>query len=584
MLSSRVTAVCLFVLLSLISYANSYENEFVGDDIGYITYNQKNLEQGTYSAAVARRPDRPFLMTSIWLNYAIGGTSPVNYRILNAILHGLVGFLLFSFGLLFMESRVLAGLAAAVFIVHPLNNLAVISIIQRGVILSAIFSLLSLLVLSAWSKTSKRSYYLLSLLLFVAALASKPNNLLLPFIGAIYLRNFAGKTWRESFKAVSPFFTLLLIPAVIHFFYSEGHQTTALSPLAYLSVETRVMFLYFKQWLWPSHLRFLYEINKDPSILKNLTWLAIAGNLLWIGGLFWLWKAKRLAPAFLLTCFAISMIPESTLFSINHVAFEYRTYLPFGFLAMGLAALLPDVPATRAIAGAAVIALVPVNWMRNSQISSEEKWVFDTFQYTKGDDNFNVFYLDEFLTTGKLDSGLKMATELAALFPQERTYDFYARIYKFQKGELTEPLPHLLNEMQAYLTDPKGRIHWMARFGFDRFYFQHVKDAYPEADSAEKIDDLVFPQIQNFHLTEDKFGSLLENYRKRLVIISQRFAQLKDPDQAQVLRGLRAMIVIDHYYSGNLKSVINRQFDAWTSRHPDWAQLRQLKDWYASLG
>lgn len=86
---------------------------------------------------------RPLTYVTFWINYAIGGKSPVGYHAVNLAFHlAAVWFALGALKLLLPERT--AWVAAAIFAVHPLQSEAVNYIFARSTLLMAVFCLLSL--------------------------------------------------------------------------------------------------------------------------------------------------------------------------------------------------------------------------------------------------------------------------------------------------------------------------------------------------------------------------------------------------------------------------------------------------------
>src|SRR4051812_4270705 len=88
---STHTHLLVFTLIAtFLAYSNSFRMDFIGDDIVRIVGLNK-LAVSFESAMSSILPDRPLLTLSLWLNQQLGGLNPIGYKIVNLILHGLVG-------------------------------------------------------------------------------------------------------------------------------------------------------------------------------------------------------------------------------------------------------------------------------------------------------------------------------------------------------------------------------------------------------------------------------------------------------------------------------------------------------------
>ena len=163
------TVVVLLFSLTIIIYFNAFQSGFIGDDFFHIVDHAHILQRGFSFVMQDILPDRPLMMATIWLNYKINGIDPFGFKVVNIFLHAICGITLYFFLIYFLniygttffrihnEKYQIKGFklftfnyfdlisisAAGLFIVHPINNQAVMSIIQRGVLLSMLFAVLS---------------------------------------------------------------------------------------------------------------------------------------------------------------------------------------------------------------------------------------------------------------------------------------------------------------------------------------------------------------------------------------------------------------------------------------------------------
>lgn len=88
---------------------------------------------------------RPFALVTYAVNHAVSGFAPWSYHLVNVLLHAAVSAMVVRVGLLWRLPVFAAGLAGALFAVHPIHVEAVAAVFGRKDLLAAIFVLATLL-------------------------------------------------------------------------------------------------------------------------------------------------------------------------------------------------------------------------------------------------------------------------------------------------------------------------------------------------------------------------------------------------------------------------------------------------------
>jgi len=147
----------LLIVLVCLSYGNTLHHSFHFDDIGSIL-------QKPWIRGLDKIPDfifsysqRPLVILSFNINYAISGFKEWSYHVFNITFHLLVVVLIYRLAKL-IASHMSEGttslvkvptqmplLAASIFAVHPLNTQAVTYISSRSSILATIFYLITII-------------------------------------------------------------------------------------------------------------------------------------------------------------------------------------------------------------------------------------------------------------------------------------------------------------------------------------------------------------------------------------------------------------------------------------------------------
>ena len=270
---------------------------------------------------------------SFYLNYLVGGDDPFGFHAVNVGLH-IANAILFFYLLSQFLQRWVAGAAAALFLIHPIQTEPVLYIYQRSVLLACLFSLLALIAFH-------RQKYWLAGVLFVCAFESKESAVAVPLALAL-LHNHKARHWLLLGTAGAATGALALL--VYHSETTVGIGATGeVSPLAYFVAQLRMMYTYLRLVVWPYPQSLEYEFPPVPAI-----WLILvqaAGLMLLVGAAVWAsrevrWKTVGMS----ILAFFILLAPTSSFVPSADPAFEHRLYLPmlaFSVLAASLFALLP---------------------------------------------------------------------------------------------------------------------------------------------------------------------------------------------------------------------------------------------------
>ncbi|MHC4942314.1 MAG: hypothetical protein ACYTG7_04780 [Planctomycetota bacterium] len=128
-----------------------------------------NLEDGALSAermadqfrsapyGVSSRYYRPLFYLSFAFDYALAGTQPWFYYLMNALFHGMTAWLLYLLLAYMGAGRTWALLSAALFLCHPIHIEAITWISARSASLAALFTLGALVLFLRYRRTLRRT-------------------------------------------------------------------------------------------------------------------------------------------------------------------------------------------------------------------------------------------------------------------------------------------------------------------------------------------------------------------------------------------------------------------------------------------
>jgi Flp pilus assembly protein TadD len=327
----------LLLCLVALAYSPALHSGFIWDDDSYVTENLtlrnlRGLRQIWFTPA-ATPQYYPLVHTSFWLEYHFWGLAPHGYHVVNLLLHILAAWLLYKV----LARLVVPGawLAAAIFMLHPVQVESVAWVTERKNVLSGVFYFASALAYLRFAPLDSReddnksrwNWYALSLLLFVMALLSKTVTCTLPV--ALLLARWwkTGKLRWADVYLLAPF---LAIGAAFgtstawleqHHVGAEGPEWM-LTPAQRFLIAGRALWFYAGKLIWPVHLTFVYpRWNVDASAMWQ--WLfPIAA----IGVVVALWRMRRRigrAPIAAVLFFAITLSPALGFINVYPMRFSF---------------------------------------------------------------------------------------------------------------------------------------------------------------------------------------------------------------------------------------------------------------------
>jgi len=351
---TRAWPAVLLLLLGGLAYAGSFGGVFVFDDYMGIVENPK-IRDLAGSVLVSSRPLTGF---TFHLNYLLGGLDPTWYHAVNLSVHLAAGLLLFGLVRRTLSlpalavglggpARLAAFVAAAFWLVHPLQTESVTYISQRAESMTGMFYLLTLyaFVRAARSPHMDR-WYTVSIVSCALGMATKPSMVTAPVLVLLFDRAFLGRSLAEAWRARRRVYLGLaatwLVPAAL---CTAGHESVTSvgfaagmpSPLAYLATQPGVILRYLRLSFWPTGQCLDYEwpIASSPGevLLPGIAVIALAAASV---ALF----VRGRPIGFLGLAFLVPLLPTSSVVPIADAAAEHRMYLSLAPIAVIVAQLL----------------------------------------------------------------------------------------------------------------------------------------------------------------------------------------------------------------------------------------------------
>jgi len=333
----------------IIGYAHSIQGKFVFDDEGLIETRDSVHE---FDVVAFFESDRPFLLFTFAINYAIGNLNPLTYHIVNIAIHisaSIVLFLLlrnvlgsnrFSTD---WESNGIALAASLLWAVHPLQTQSVTYIVQRGESLCGLMLLLCLL-MTFKSKISKRGYLFQIGVVTCCTIGMFTKGVMItaPLLILLFDKLALQSSWKSILRRRFMYFGVMAgsLSFILHMALKyepvsrtlTGSIKHAGTPLEYLYTQTSVILHYLYLSFWPRTLCIDY---KWPVAREFTTTIAASGLLLLsllVISLLLTYYRPRLG--FIGLAFFIVLAPTSSFIPIMDAAFEHRMYLPLATVAI----------------------------------------------------------------------------------------------------------------------------------------------------------------------------------------------------------------------------------------------------------
>ena len=371
---SQILPILLPIALSILVYLNTLPNGFVFDDMQTIVHNEyigdlsKNFSAffnlDYFKIAKTEASYRPIATLSYFVIYALFGLNPLAFHLSSLLLHIFNVVSVYILVSLIQKDKKTACIAALIFACHPVLTEVVNCISYNEDLLATLFCLIALILYiktTATEKTSGLIFYVLSLVLFLAALLSKEMAITLPAIIILYdltsgresaetdgfvkqavttVKNH--KYYYLGFILVGLFYLVLRFKILVNptgaFFHSRA---TLFERIIFLPDQ---LFSYIQLALAPLNLNAEYSFAYPDSFFdfSNIfSFLVIIGIV--VGSLF-IYKHSR--GIFLgIWWFIITLLPVLNLIEIHNPIAERYLYFPLVGFCLVVSILINEVMA-----------------------------------------------------------------------------------------------------------------------------------------------------------------------------------------------------------------------------------------------
>ena len=348
---------------AVLVYAPSIGGGFLYDDIVILVDNRRIQDLGNIGTVLRYEPARPLLGLTWALNYAVAGTRPWPYHLVNVLIHAANAALvasLFAWAARRSAGRVTPGaatFAACFFAATPMAAETVAYVASRSSALASLWALASLrLALHALALGRTSGRWIAALVLFVLALATKEEAACVPLLLLLLDWFFVLGTPRARWRLHAPFW---VIPAL-----GLAARRWATGEWLPEPVLSRSMYGLTQLAAFPGYLM-RAAVPFDPAFFRGhppASWppqlaVAVAAFVaLAVFGVALRGLRHRATFGFAVLWLAAALAPSSTLVPLREMVVDHRAYLGGAGVAVAIGVWLwtPD----RRYFAAAVLALM----------------------------------------------------------------------------------------------------------------------------------------------------------------------------------------------------------------------------------
>ena len=354
-------ALSLIVVAVVAAYWNSFNGEFVFDDLQSIPDNPSIRTLWPPSKALnppngtgATVEGRPILNYSFAINYSLGGTDVRGYHVGNLAIHVLAALVLFGIirrtvvqmgSIPGRDVDYLAAVGALMWGLHPLQTESVAYIAQRAESLMGLLFMISLYgAVRSFDSRKSRIWPAMSVVAAWLCAGTKEVAVVLPIVVVFYDRTFVSGTFSNAVRKGRGLYLGLVSSWILLIFLilrtgDRGGTIGGRSGIThwdYALCQCRALFHYLRLSIWPTPL----VMDYGPDIVSLREALPWAIALLAALSLVALAVAKRPALGFLGVWFLVILAPTSSFVGgTRQMLAEHRVYLSLAAVAVGVAVL-----------------------------------------------------------------------------------------------------------------------------------------------------------------------------------------------------------------------------------------------------
>jgi tetratricopeptide (TPR) repeat protein len=319
-----------FILLAAVvaAYQPALRGGMLWDDDAHITRSKLRSLHGLgriWTSPGATQQYYPVVHTAFWLQHRLWGDATRGYHLVTVFLHLLTALLLLN---VLRSLKVPgAGLAAALFALHPVQVESVAWITELKNTLSGIFFFGAALVYLKFDKDRRKDHYAAALALFVLGLLSKSVIATLPLsLLAIFWWKRGNVRWKRDVIPLLPFFGLGILSGLFTAWMERSAYGAQGAEFDFTVIERcliagRAVWFYLGKIFLPVNLMFIYPRWE----VSQAVWWQYLFPTAALGLAAFLWTLRKRSRAFFaaLVCFAAALFPVLGFFNVYPFKFSF---------------------------------------------------------------------------------------------------------------------------------------------------------------------------------------------------------------------------------------------------------------------
>jgi len=510
---------------------------------------------------------RPVLYATYWLNSRISGDDTVSYHVLNVLFHLVASGLVFLIVRRLLEwqagrppglptpqrRNLLAGFAASVFLLHPVQTEAVAYLAGRSDSLSV---MLFLAAFAAFLYRPRRQIswgmVVVVLCLFGAALLSKQHTIVLPALLLLtdYWWNpgFSLKGARENWRLYATM-AVGAAAGVVEFWElittspSAGFGLKAFTWYQYFFTECRALFVYIGQFLLPVHLDADWDFPISRTAWDHGAIVGLAA-LVALAVLAWHFRRRFPLATYGFLSYLLLMAPTSSILPIADPIADRRLYLSMlGLLLMVVDAVGRLRVEPKKLATACGLVLLAAAWATHAHAAiwgdPVALWQ-DTARKSPNKRRVHFQLASAYYDAGRCDLAIPEYQKTAELEPPD--YDLLVD-WALAYDCANQIDPAVAKLRQAALLEPTAHVY--SQIGMIYAKRAHWAEAMDALDMAQKIDPsyaMTYYYKGGVHLSQNQVPEAVADYRRAVELDRSYQPALEGLANAETrLRAMRAI-------------------------------------------
>lgn len=466
------------VASAFVAFGPALQGGFIWDDHMHVTRPELRSLSGLWRIwfeVGATLQYYPFLHTAFWIEHKLWGDATLGYHLLNFLLHLTNGFLVAR--ILRSLSVPGAGLAAALFVLHPVQVESVAWISEQKNVLSGLFYLGSTLAYLRFDERRRAGAYGAALGLFICALMSKTVTATLSgaLLVMVWLRR-GELSWRRDVLPTVPFFLLGASSGLftawweLRINHSMGSEFQ-FSVVQRLLLAGRAIWFHVGKLWWPADLSFMYarwdlDSSRPWPYLFPLSAVGLAV-------VFWAMRHRTRGPLAALLFFVGTLFPTLGFFNLYTfryalVANHYQYLASLGLMSLFAATVSqtrlwkgPRAQKVDALAaGVLLLALGALTWRQSATFRSADQVWLDTLAKTPSCWLAYNNLATSFARQGRVDEATSYLRKAIRLKSNDEEMQSNLGVMLARQGRVDEAIAHFREALRINPVCANAHYNW----------------------------------------------------------------------------------------------------------------------------